>query len=169
MNTIKELISETTIKNRVIELGKILTEEYKNKDLVIIAIMNGSLIFSADIIREIKLPLIYDVFGAASYINKTSTGQLAIRTNLKNQIKNKHVLLIDDILDTGFTLKFIKEYMQEQQPLSIKTCVLLNKNIPNKISQPDYKAFDIENEFVVGYGLDFNEQYRNLPYIGVIS
>lgn len=169
MNTIKELISETTIKNRVIELGKILTEEYKNKDLVIIAIMNGSLIFSADIIREIKLPLIYDVFGASSYINKTSTGQLAIRTNLKNQIKNKHVLLIDDILDTGFTLKFIKEYMQEQQPLSIKTCVLLNKNIPNKISQPDYKAFDIENEFVVGYGLDFNEQYRNLPYIGVIS
>lgn len=169
MNNIKEIISEAAIKNRVIELGKILTEEYKNKDLVIIAIMNGSLIFSADIIREIKLPLIYDIFGASSYINETSTGKLAIRTNLKNQIKNKHVLLIDDILDTGFTLKFIKEYMQEQQPLSIKTCVLLNKNIPNKISQPDYKAFDIENEFVVGYGLDFNEQYRNLPYIGVIS
>jgi hypoxanthine phosphoribosyltransferase len=169
MNNIKEIISEAAIKNRVIELGKILTEEYKNKDLVIIAIMNGSLIFSADIIREIKLPLIYDIFGVSSYINETSTGKLAIRTNLKNQIKNKHVLLIDDILDTGFTLKFIKEYMQEQQPLSIKTCVLLNKNIPNKISQPDYKAFDIENEFVVGYGLDFNEQYRNLPYIGVIS
>jgi hypoxanthine phosphoribosyltransferase len=169
MNTIKEFISAEDIKKRVIELGKIITEEYKDKDLVIIAVMNGSLIFSADIIREIKLPLIYDVFGAASYINETSTGRLSIRTSLKNQIKDKHVLLIDDILDTGFTLKIIKEYMLEQQPLSIKTCVLLNKNIPNKVSLPDYSAFNIENAFVVGYGLDFNEQYRNLPYIGIIS
>ncbi len=168
-NNIAEIISVDNIKSRINELGKIITEEYKDKELVIIAIMNGALIFSADLVRAINLPLVYDVFGASSYINKNSTGKINIRTSLKNKIKDKHVLLVDDILDTGFTLKFIKEYMQDQEPLSVKTCVLLNKNIPNKISQPDYKAFDIENEFVVGYGLDFNEQYRNLPYIGVIS
>lgn len=164
------LISAEQIKQRVEELGKIITAHYKDQPLTIVCLMNGAMPFAADLMRAVDLPLWYDSFAVSSYVNTRSTGELKVRSALKLPVKDRHILLVDDVLDTGFTLKCIIRDFTNMGTASIKSCVLLNKNIGDKLFvDPDWVGFEISDEFVVGYGLDYNEEYRNLPYIGVLN
>ena len=164
------LVSSEAIQKRVAELGAELTEFYKGKPLTVICLLNGALPFAADLMRAIDLPLWYDSFAVSSYVNTKSTGELKVRSALKLPVKDRHILLIDDVLDTGFTLKCIIRDFKDMGAASIKSCVLLNKDVEHKLfAEPDWVGFNINNEFVVGYGLDYNEEYRNLPYIGKLQ
>lgn len=167
---IDQYITETEISIRLSDLGKQLTKQYHNQPLKVLILLKGGMIFASDLIRHIDLPLQLDCLSVSSYKGTSSTGKVTMQTFNVENITDTHVLLVDDILDTGLTLKTITSKILEQTPLSVKTCVLLNKLVPYKRDiEADYKAFDIKNEFVVGYGLDYNEQYRNLPYIGILK
>lgn len=164
------LIPENKIRERVAELGRELTACYAGKPLTVITLLNGALPFAADLIRAIDLPLQYDSFAVSSYVDKSSTGELKVRSQLKLPVRDRHILIIDDVLDTGFTLQCIVRDFNELGALSVKSCVLLNKKVDKKLfTEPDWVGFEIQNEFVVGYGLDYNEEYRNLPYIGILK
>ncbi len=167
----KILYPESAIMSRLDELGAQITEDYQGKDLTVVAILNGSLIFMADLVRRIPLPLQMDCLRVSSYENTTSTGQVNFRQAELPDVRGRNLLLLDDILDTGTTLKAIHDrFSKESGAASIKSCVLLRKKIeePQAI-QAEYVGFDIPNEFVVGYGLDYNENYRHLPYVGVLA
>ena len=162
----KVLVSESQIKRRVRKLASEITSFYDGKPLTFIVLMNGGLLFGADLARAVKLPLRWEAFSCSSYADDRSSGKLLIRSELKNPVKGRHLLLIDDILDTGFTLKNIIAHFKQAGALSVRTCVLLNKNISGKYYQtPDWVGFEIPDEYVVGYGMDYNEEFRNLPYI----
>ena len=164
----KVLVSESQIKRRVLKLASEITSFYDGKPLTFIILMNGGLLFGADLARSVKLPLRWETFSCSSYADDRSSGQLLIRSELKNPVKGRHLLVIDDILDTGFTLKNIIAHFEQAGALSVRTCVLLNKNISGKYYQtPDWVGFEIPDEYVVGYGMDYNEEFRNLPYIAV--
>ncbi len=164
------LVSEEDIARRVAELGESITEAYKGKDLTVVIIMNGALLFGADLVRRIRLPIRIDLFAASSYEDDRSSGNLKVRSELKNPPSGRHLLLVDDILDTGFSMKHIRDHLARTGALSIKTCVLLNKRVSGKhFLEPDWVGFDIPDRYVVGYGLDSGEEYRNLPYIGVLG
>jgi len=166
----KVLLSSAQIDKRVAELGAEITEYYRGQPLTVICLLNGAMIFASDLMRRIDLPVQYDSFAVSSYVNTHSTGELKVRSALKLSLENRHVLLIDDILDTGFTLKCIIRDFLKIGALSVRSCVLLNKNIKDKLfTEPDWVGFEISDEFVVGYGLDYNEEYRNLPYIGILQ
>ena len=162
----KVLVSESQIKRRVRKLASEITSFYDGKPLTFIVLMNGGLLFGADLARAVKLPLRWEAFSCSSYADDRSSGKLLIRSELKNPVKGRHLLVIDDILDTGFTLKKIIAHFEQAGALSVRTCVLLNKNISGKYYQtPDWVGFEIPDEYVVGYGMDYNEEFRNLPYI----
>ena len=167
----KILYHESTILSRLDEMAHQITEDYRGKDLTAVAILNGSFIFIADLLRRVPLPLQVDCWSVSSYHGTKSTGQVNFRQTQLADVRGRHVLILDDILDSGVTLSAIRERLYaESGALSIKVCVLLRKNIAQ--SRPidaDYVGFDIPNEFVVGYGLDYNEGYRNLPFIGVLT
>jgi hypoxanthine phosphoribosyltransferase len=166
----KILYHESTILSRLDELASEITEDYRDRDLTVIAVLNGSLVFMADLLRRIPLHLQLDCLSASSYRGTKSSGQVSLQGKFRD-VRNRHVLILDDILDTGATLKAIREHIAaESDALSIKICVLLRKklDVPKK-ADADYVGFDIPNEFVVGYGLDYNERYRNLPFIGVLT
>ncbi len=168
----KVLISEAEIKHKVSELAQRLTAEYEHKGLTIIGVLNGSLIFLSDLIRHIPFPVKIDTVRANTYIGTStvSKAETDIINNISLNIKDEHVLIVDDILDTGKTLSRIVQVIRGHNPLSIKVCVLLNKEVRREIELvPDYCCFEIENKFVVGYGLDFDNKYRNLPYIAVLE
>jgi hypoxanthine phosphoribosyltransferase len=166
------LYREDQIAARLDGLAVQITEDYRGNDLTVLAILNGSLIFMADLLRRIPLPLKLDCLRVKSYHGGTvSTGQVDFDHAALPNMDGRHVLLLDDILDSGHTLAAIVETIRaEAKPLSLKSCVLLRKM--KKRSRPieaDYVGFDIEDEFVVGYGLDYQERYRNLPLIGVLK
>ena len=164
------LFTEECIRRRVLELGKEITAAYKGKPLTVVGLLNGALPFMADLVRAVELPLQFDTFGASSYEATSSTGRLAIRSDLKLDLAGRHVLIVDDILDTGFTLKNIVKEFEKRGALSVRTCVFLNKEIPEKLlASADFTGFSIPPVFVVGYGLDCDEEYRNLPYVGVLA
>jgi len=166
------LITETEIKRNVGELAERLAADYEHKGLTIIGILNGSLIFLSDLVRHIPFPVKIDTIRANTYIGTStiSKAETNIINNISLNIKDEHVLIVDDILDTGKTLSRIVEVIKSHNPLSIKVCVLLNKAARREIEiVPDYCCFEIENKFVVGYGLDFDNKYRNLPYIAVLG
>ena len=164
----KVLVSESQIKRRVRKLASEITSFYDGKPLTFIILMNGGLLFGADLARSVKLPLRWEAFSCSSYADDRSSGKLLIRSELKTPVKGRHLLVIDDILDTGFTLKNIIAHFEQAGALSVRTCVLLNKNISGKYYQtPDWVGFEIPDEYVVGYGMDYNEEFRNLPYIAV--
>ena len=167
----KALVTEQKIKERIGELGKEITKDYEGKNLTIICVLKGCIPFVADLIRNIPIPFIIDVIHASSYIDTKSSGKVSIHSEPVLALEGRNVLLIDDILDTGRTLKKISErIMEKHNPLEIKNCVLLDK--PSRRTEDifaDYVGFEIPNAFVVGYGLDFNEYYRNLPYIGTLE
>lgn len=167
----KILFSGRTILDRLDELAAAITAEYRGKELTVIAVLNGSLIFTADLMRRIPLPLKLDCISVASYHGgMESTGRVVFDQLSMPDVNGRHVLIVDDILDSGRTLFTIREKLfAGTRPLSAKVCVLLRKNKPRaKPAEADFIGFDIVDEFVVGYGLDYQERYRNLPFIGVL-
>lgn len=165
------LYNEQTILSRLDEIGHQISTEYKEKELTVIAIMNGSIMFMSDLLKRVTIPLQIDCWSISSYHGHKSTGNIKFRQHDIVDVSNRHVLLLDDILDSGLTLSTIKnKIILESSAVSVKTCVLLSKKIKRTSPiEADYSAFDIDNEFVVGYGLDYNEHYRNLPYVGVLK
>ena len=166
------LLTEEEIQNKVKELGRILTEEYKDKNPIIVGVLKGVAIFYADMIREIKVPCQMDFMWISSYAGSHSTGNMMVRQDLSADIKDRHVLILEDIFDTGNSLDFTVKHLKSREPASIKICTLLDKperRNPRVTLKADYTGFTIPNEFVVGYGLDYNEHYRNLPYVGILK
>ena len=171
--TFSELISAQAIAERVTELGRQIADDYRSygEDLVLLAVLKGSVIFLADLCRAIPLPLSLDFIGIASYGDETrSTGIVKITSDLARPIEGKHVLIIEDIIDTGLTAEYLIENLTTRKPASIKLCSLLHK--PDRAERQvtiDYLGFTVPNKFVVGYGLDFAQQFRNLPFIASID
>ena len=164
------LFDEKTIFRRLDELAAQISGDYHDRELTVIAILNGSLIFMADLLRRIPLPLKLDCLSVASYHGGLQTsGEVIFRQVAPPDVAGRHILLLDDILDSGTTVDAIREKLETVSPRSIGVCVLLRK-IKRRIRaiDADYVGFDIADEFVVGYGLDYMERYRNLPYIGVL-
>ncbi len=164
------LFNEQTILRRLDELAAEITRQYRDRELTIIAVLNGSLIFMADLLRRIPLPLKLDCLSVASYHGgTTTTGEVVFRQVALPDVTGRHILILDDILDSGHTLNAIRRKLEEARPLSVRVCVLLEKQISRAAAvEADYVGFKIGNEFVVGYGLDYMERYRNLPCIGVL-
>ena len=165
----KVLFSAEEIKTRVAELGKILTEDYKNKNPLLICPLKGSIMFFSDIVREIKIPCEIDFMTVSSYNSNTvSSGEIKILKDLTENINGRHVLIIEDIIDKGLTLYNLKKMLSSRNPESLKICTLLDKP-SRRIAdiKGDYCGFVIPDKFVVGYGMDLNEKYRNLPFIGI--
>lgn len=169
----RELISAAAIQARVAELGQAITKDYAEHgtDLVLVGVMKGSIIFLADLCRHVDLPCTIDFIGIASYGDTTkSSGVVQITADLTKPIEGKDVIIIEDIVDTGLTIAYLVHNLETRQPRSLKVCSLLHK--PDRNIQPvniDYLGFTIPNEFVVGYGLDYAQRYRNLPFIGVLE
>ncbi|HXX40985.1 MAG TPA: hypoxanthine phosphoribosyltransferase [Chthoniobacterales bacterium] len=164
------LFDEATILRRLDEIAAQISKDYRDRELTVIAVLNGSLMFMADLLRRIPLPLKLDCLSVASYHGKAQTsGEVIFKQVAPPDVADRHVLLLDDILDSGHTLAAIREKLETAKPRSIRSCVLLSKKKPRQRSvNADYTGFEIEDEFVVGYGLDFMERYRNLPCIGVL-
>jgi len=164
------LVDEITIKNRLKELGRELNEAYQGRDVAVIAIINGAIIFVADLIRELSIPLQLDCIRVSSYRDDTKPMQEPeVIDKIRLELKGRHVLIIDDILDSGNTLSRVSQMFQAMEPASLKTCVLLDKKTKRSVDfEADFVGFRIPDEFVVGYGLDFAERYRQLPCIGVL-
>lgn len=165
LNT-RVLFSKEQLASRVQELGKIITQDYKDKDLLVVGVLKGSVIFMADLIRTIKLPMNCDFIGVSSYEGTSSTGHVRITHDLKVDIAGKDVLLVEDIIDTGLTVDYLLKIFSARNVNSLKVCSLLSKPKAHKIDIPiSYVGFEISNEFVVGYGLDLDEKYRELPEV----
>ena len=165
----KVLITERQIARRVKSLARQIERDYQGREILVIALLNGTVLFLADLIRHLNLPLRLDFIGVSSYGSGVTSGDLVFTKELRLDVRGRDVLLVDDILDTGKTLSRVLPKMQILKPRRIRTCVLLDKpsRRVEKIA-PDYVGFTIPDAFVVGYGLDFSERYRNLPFIGVL-
>jgi hypoxanthine phosphoribosyltransferase len=164
------LFDEATIHRRLDELAARISHDYRDRELTVIAVLNGSVILVADLLRRIPLPLKFDCLSVASYHGGTKpAGEPVFRQESLPDVTGRHVLILDDILDSGGTLASIRERLETAGPLSVRICVLLEKKkIRTREVEPDYVGFEIADEFVVGYGLDYMERYRNLPCIGVL-
>ncbi len=168
---VSEYLSEEKIQKRVKELGLEISKKYQKQGLTVIAVLNGSFIFFSDLVRHLELDIKTDFIGMSSYGSATqSSGEVKLTLDLSRSIKGENVLLIEDIVDTGLTIDHLIKTLKVREPKSIEVATLLFKKSALKHPvKPDYVGFEITNEFVVGYGLDFNERYRQLPYIGVIQ
>lgn len=168
----KILLTEEQIQNRIKELGEILSTEYAGKNPVIVGVLKGVVVFYADMIRQIKVPCELDFMWISSYEGTNSSGNMQIRRDVTVDIKDRHVLILEDIFDTGNSLDYTYRHLMFKQPASLKICTLLDKperRKPGITLKADYTGFTIPNAFVVGYGLDYNEKYRNLPYVGILK
>ena len=167
----KQLITKEGIRKRLAKLGKEITEDFKgeNEPLIVVGLLKGSIVFMADLIREIKLPLEIDFIEASSYGEGTqSSREVKILKDLRSTISGKNVLVVEDIIDSGFTLKKVLQLLGSRNPKKVSLCTLLDKPERREVEiDVQYIGFEIPNEFVVGYGLDFNENYRNLEYVGI--
>ena len=166
------LLSEEQIQNRIRELGEELSREYADKNPVVVGVLKGVVVFYADMIRQLKVPCQLDFMWISSYKGTSSTGKMLVRQDLSADIKGRHVLILEDIYDTGNSLDFTVKHLMEKEPASLKICTLLDKpdgRKPGITLKADYTGFTIPNAFVVGYGLDYNEKYRNLPYVGILK
>ena len=163
-------ISEEAIRQKVAELGERITEDYRGKDLFVIGVLRGAIFFAVDLVRQIDLPLVLDFVQIASYGNGTeSTGRAKITRELDLSIQKKDVLVVEDIADTRHTLFNLLSFLRSKFPRSIRVCTLLDKQERKEREIPlDYVGFTIENKFVIGYGLDYAQRYRNLPFVGVL-
>ena len=171
-DVLEVLLSEEQIQNRIRELGEILSEEYADKDPIIVGVLRGVVIFYADMIRQIKVPCQMDFMWISSYTGTNSTGKMEVKRDVSADIEGRHVLILEDIYDTGTSLDFTYKHLLAKKPASLKICTLLDKperRKPGITLKPDYVGFTIPNAFVIGYGLDFNEHYRNLPYVGILK
>jgi hypoxanthine phosphoribosyltransferase len=166
----RPLFSVEEIQKKVKELAGEISKEYAGKEVVAVAILKGAFMFFSDLVRYIKIPITVDFITCSSYVKNKTTGKVKIESDLKSDIRGKHVLLVEDIADTGVTLNFLREHLLQREPASLKICALLDKKERRIAQVPiDFKGFTIPNEFVVGYGLDYENKFRNLPYIAVFK
>lgn len=165
------LIDEERLQKRIKELGEQISKDYEGKDLLLICVLKGAFMFLADLIRHIRIPHEIDFMATSSYGAATETsGVVRILKDLDSPIAGRNVLIVEDIIDTGLTLDYLTRILRARNPSSLRICTLLNKKERRLVNVPlDYVGFDIPNKFVVGYGLDFGEIYRNLPYIAVLK
>lgn len=165
------LISETDLKNRVKALAEQIEHDFNNEPLILVVVLKGSFVFAADLVREMKSNINVDFISVSSYSNQTeSTGKVRLLKDLDENITDKNVVVIEDIIDSGLTLHFLRDHLQMHKPKSIKICTLLDKPERRKIDLPvDYVGFVIPDEFIVGYGIDYAQQYRNLSYIATVE
>ena len=170
-NDIQEILfTREEIYRRVSEIGAQITKDFKDKDPVFIGVLKGCFIFMADLMRCVSVNCSMDFMAVSSYRGTTSTGAVSINKDLSAPIEGRHIILVEDILDSGVTLNYLKSYLQVRKPASIKIATLLDKPARRKADiYADYSCFDVPDAFVVGYGLDYNERYRNLPYIGILK
>lgn len=155
-------------KNR--ELADRITADYRGKDLLAVGILKGAFIFFSDLVRLIQIPLTIDFLIASSYMKSETTGEIKIHYDIREDLADRDVLLVEDIVDTGITLNYIRERILQEEPRSLKICTFLDKKERREVDVPiDYVGFEIPNEFVVGYGLDYDNKYRNLPYISIFK
>ena len=171
-NNIAEiLITEKELQSRIAELGKEVAKDYEGKTPIFVGVLKGAIMFFADMVRATPIPCEYDFMAVSSYGAATiSSGKINLIKDLSADIKGRHVVILEDILDTGNTLRFVVDYLLEKEPASLKICTLLDK--PSRRTAPieaDYVGFTIPNQFVVGYGLDYDEIYRNIPYVGILK
>jgi hypoxanthine phosphoribosyltransferase len=167
----KVIISEALLKKRVLSLARQISKDYKGKDLVLIGVLKGSFVFLADLIRKLSMPVTVDFIQVASYGASTvSSGTIRIKKNIDLPLAGKEVLLVDDIVDYGYTIDYLLCLLARKKPGKISVCVLLDKPSRRKVDVPiAYRGFTVPDKFIVGYGLDFSEKYRNLPYIGCLN
>ncbi len=165
------LLTEEQINSRVREIAEAVDRDYQGKNPLVVGILKGSIIFYADFVRRLTMPVELDFMAVSSYGSGTvSSGKLKIRKDLDRDVKGRDVIIVEDIIDSGFTLANLKALLMERGASSVRIATLLNKAARREYDiAPDYNCFYIENEFVIGYGLDYNEQYRHLPYIGVLK
>lgn len=165
------LYSEEQLKARVAELGKQISEDYAGQEVMLLSVLRGAFVFMADLARAIDLPMTLDFMAVSSYGKGTSSsGQVQITKDLTEDISGRHVLIVEDILDSGNTLHYLLKVLEQRHPASMKVCTLLDK--PDRRVKPvhvDYTGFTIPDAFVVGYGMDYAEKYRNLPYLGILK
>lgn len=167
---IKVLIDKKQLDERIKELGKQIEKDYKGKELVLIGLLKGSIMFMAELTKNITNDIQLDFMDVSSYVGNESTGKIKINKDIRDSIEGKDVIIVEDIIDTGRTLKYIIEYLKQKCPNNIKIATMLSKPSRRTVKiEADYIGFEIEDKFVVGYGLDYNEKYRNLPYIGYIE
>lgn len=166
------LLTEEQIRERIGQLGQEISRDYAGLNPVVIGVLKGVVIFYSDMMRQIHVPCEMDFMCISSYSGTESTGKAKVKLDVSADLKGRHVLILEDIFDTGNSLQATVEHLQTKEPASIRVCTLLDKperRNPKVTVQPDYTGFVIPNKFVVGYGMDFNEQYRHLPYVGVLK
>lgn len=166
------LVSEEQLKVKVAELGAQISADYEGRDLLLVSILKGAVVFMADLMRAVTIPCGIDFMVVSSYggANTSSTGLVKIIKDLDQDLTGKDVLIVEDILDTGITLSHLMPMLQMRRPNSLRLCTILSKPSRRKADiEPDYCGFEVPDEFVVGYGLDYDEKYRNLPYVGVLK
>jgi hypoxanthine phosphoribosyltransferase len=165
------LIPESELRRRVQALGRAIATDYQGKELVFVVVLKGALMFSADLARAVDLPLTIDYVALSSYGNRhVSSGQVRLLQDLSGSITNRHVLVVEDIVDTGLSLQYLRNHLLSHQPAGVDVCVLLDKRSRRQVEVPiKYTGFDIPDAFVVGYGLDYQQRYRNLPFIGILQ
>ncbi|ABW19552.1 hypoxanthine phosphoribosyltransferase [Alkaliphilus oremlandii] len=165
------LCSEEDIAARLTALGKEISDEYRDKKLYVISLLRGSFVFTADLVRKLDIPVKIDFMTTSSYGHDTeSSGTVQIVTDIKENLEDYHVLVVDDITDSGLTMKFVMDHLKTKNPQSVKSCVLLDKPERRKVEiVPDYVGFTIPDKFVVGYGLNYGDYYRNIPYVFVVT
>lgn len=171
-NMEKILLSEEQLQTRIKELAEQLNKEYADKDPIFVGVLKGVVMFFGDMVKRINVPCQIDFMWISSYSGTNSSGTMTVKRDVSADIKGRHVVILEDIFDTGTSLDFTYKHLLSKEPASLKICTLLDKperRKPGITLQPDYTGFVIPNEFVVGYGLDFNEHYRNLPYVGVLK
>jgi hypoxanthine phosphoribosyltransferase len=164
------LVTSDQLREEIARIGERITADYTGKELLLVGVLKGAIMFMVDLARSIDLPVTIDFMAVASYGASTQTsGIVRILKDLDNSIEGKHVLIVEDIIDSGLTLNYTLETLRARNPASLRVCALLNKKERRQVDVPvDYVCFEIPDEFVVGYGLDFNQIYRNLPFIGVL-
>ncbi|WIW71351.1 MULTISPECIES: hypoxanthine phosphoribosyltransferase [Anaerosinus] len=165
------LLDEETLAKRIKEMGEQISKDYEGKEVIVIGILKGSVIFVADLVREVTVPVSFDFMAVSSYGNRTTTtGTVRILKDLDYDIEGKHVLIVEDIIDSGVTLSYLIEHLAGRKPASLKLCTLLNKPERRKVEvKVDYIGFTVPDAFLVGFGLDYAEKYRNLPFIGILK
>lgn len=164
------LVPEDSIRNRIRELGKQISRDYAGHKLTLVGILKGSVLFMADLMRQVDLPCWVDFMCLSSYSGKESTGVVRLTLDLRESAEGRDLLIIEDIVDTGLTLSYLMQNLKTRNPRSLEVCAFLDKPECRKVQvRAKYVGFQIPNEFVVGYGLDYNEKYRNLPYVGILK
>jgi len=171
MEKINVLYDQATIQKRINELADELYKFYGDEEVLFVCVLKGSVFFACDLAKSFKGDARIDFLRVSSYEGTTSTGKINLKIALKEEnVKGRHVLIIEDIVDTGYTLQFLREYINSMNPKSVRECTLLNKKARRVVPiTPEYVGFEIPDLFVIGYGLDYDEKYRNLPYIGVVT